>query len=58
MLKDRWDSEDQVGKLELYQDLMALDECAEGNDLYNSYLDPHKNSAASGLANWMKRVLN
>ena len=58
MMKDCWDSGDLVGKLELYQEVMALDECAEGKDFYNSYLDPHKNSAASGLANWMKRVLN
>ena len=42
-----------VGKLELYQELMALDKCAEGKGFYNSYLDPHKDSAASGFANWM-----
>ena len=58
MVKDRWDSGDPVGKLELYQELMTLEECAEGKNFFNSYLDPHKNSAASGLANWTKRVLN
>ena len=58
MVKDRWDHGDPVGKLELYQELLALDECAEGKDFYNSYLDPHKDSAASGLVNWMKSVLN
>ena len=58
MVRDRWDSGDPVGKLELYQEIMALEECAERKDFYNSYLDPNKNSAASGLANWMKRVLN
>ena len=58
MVKDLWDSGYPVGKIELYQELMALDECAEGNDFYNSYLDSHKVSAASGLANWMKRVFN
>ena len=56
-MKDFWDSGDPVGKIELYQELKALDECAKGKDFYNSYLDPHTNSAASGLANWMKRVL-
>ena len=58
MMKDCWDSVYPVGKLELYQELMELDECAEGKDFYNSYLDPHKYSAAPGLANWMKRILN
>ena len=51
MVKDRWDSGDPVGNLELYQELMALDKCAEGKYFYNSYLEPYKYSAASGLAN-------
>ena len=58
MVKDRWDSGDPVGKLELYQELIALDKCAEGKDFYYSYLYPHKNSSASGLDNCMKRVLD
>ena len=58
MVKDRCYSGDPVGNIELYQELMALDECVKGNYFYNSYLDPHKDSAASGLDNWMKRVLN
>ena len=58
MVKDFWDYGYPVGKLELYQELMALYECAEGEDLYNSYLDPHKDSAASGLSKFTKRVLN
>ena len=58
MVKDCWYSGDLVGNLDLYQELMALDECAEGKDFYNSYLDLHKYSVASGLANYMKKVLN
>ena len=37
---------------------MALDECAKGKDFYNSYLGPHKYSAASVLTNWTKRASN
>ena len=58
IVKDHWDSGDPIGKLELYQELMSLDGCPEGNYFYNFYLDPHKYSAASGLANWIKMVLN
>ena len=58
MMKDCWDSVYPVGKLELYHELMELEQCAEGKDFYNYYLGPHKDSSASGLANWMKRVLN
>ena len=58
MVKGCWDCVDPVGKLDMYQDLMALDGCAEGKYFYNSYLDPHKDSAASGFANCTKGFLN
>ena len=58
MVKGCWDCVDPVGKLDMYQDLMALDGCAEGKYSYNSYLDPHKDLAASGFANCTKGFLN
>jgi hypothetical protein len=58
MIQKRWDIGDPIGKLELYGELSAMDECAEGTDFYQNYLDPLKGkSVQCGLSNWTKRVL-
>ena len=42
MVKDCWEIGDLVGKLELYGKLGARDDCVDGTDLYNNYLDTMK----------------
>ena len=60
----RWDIGDPIGKGELADELRARDDCREdfiveeGDNFWQSYLDPAKDSAKSGLSNWMSRVLD
>jgi hypothetical protein len=56
MIQEWWDIGNPIGKLELHGELSAMDECTEGTDFYQNYIDPLKGkSAQCGLSNWTKR---
>ena len=42
MVKDQWEIGDPVGRLKFYGELGARDDCDDGTDFYNNYLDPMK----------------
>ena len=42
MVKNQWEIGDPVGRLKFYGELGARDDCDDGTDFYNNYLDPMK----------------
>ena len=57
LVSDRWKLGDPIGKIELKGEIISREDCDEGTEFYNNYLDPEKGSAASGFTNWLKRCL-
>ena len=55
LIQERWRQGNPIGKIEMKQEIITRDDCAEGTQFYNSYLDPKRNG--SGYVNWINRVM-
>ena len=54
LVSTRWSSGDPIGVSELKIEICLRDDCQEGMEFYQKYIDPNNSSAQSGFSNWIK----